>query len=149
MKEPKFRPYRESDLPLLHQMDCSCFPPGIAYSLEELGAFIRHPGAFTLVAEIRGEIIGFIVAHREKEHLGHIVTLDIPVEWRRRQIGTLLMNKAEEWLERNACRMVYLEAAVDNHPAIRFYEKRDYQSCQRVEGYYSDGTAALILAKTL
>ena len=153
MKDITLRPYRESDLSLLHQIDCSCFPRGISYSLEELGGFIRRRGSFTLVAETsrnnKEQIIGFVVAHREESGLGHIVTLDILAAWRRRQIGTLLMNRAEEWLGRNFCRLVYLEAAENNRPALRFYQKHGYRSCQRVEGYYSDGTAAQVMSKEL
>ena len=153
MKGITLRPYRISDLSLLHQIDSSCFPRGISYSLEELGGFIRRRGAFTLVADTssdnKEQIIGFVVAHRGESGLGHIVTLDILAAWRRRQIGTLLMNGAEKWLGRNSCRMVYLEVAENNLPALRFYQKHGYRSCQRVEEYYSDGTAAQVMSKAL
>src|SRR5437867_1438334 len=39
----RVRPYRRSDLPKLHEIDQTCFPPGISYSRDELGRFI-HPG---------------------------------------------------------------------------------------------------------
>ena len=116
MNELRLRPYREADLEDLHHIDGSCFPPGIAYSPEELRDFIGHPRAFTLVAECALKIIGFVVSQQESHHLGHIITLDILAGWRRRRLGTLLMDGAEEWLGAQGSRLVYLETAVGEPP---------------------------------
>ncbi len=148
MNELRLRPYREADLEDLHHIDGSCFPPGIAYSPEELRDFIGHPRAFTLVAECALKIIGFVVSQQESHHLGHIITLDILAGWRRRRLGTLLMDGAEEWLGAQGSRLVYLETAVENHPAIRFYQKLGYGTHHRLENYYADGSAAVVMAKT-
>ena len=147
MNELKLRPYREVDLEDLHYIDGLCFTPAIAYSREELRDFIGHPGAITLVAECNLKIIGFVVTHREPHHLGHIITLDILAEWRRRRVGTLLMDSAEERLRVHGPRIIYLETAVENHTAIRFYQKRGYGIHDRVENYYADGSAAAVMAK--
>lgn len=45
--------------------------------------------------------------------------------------------------------MIYLETAEDNLIAQRFYQARGYAKVQRVEGYYANGQAAWVMAKTL
>ena len=44
------RDFEPEDFETLWRMDQACFPAGIAYSKQELKAYIRHRGAFTLVA---------------------------------------------------------------------------------------------------
>jgi hypothetical protein len=56
----QLREFRRADLQLLHQIDQSCFPPGVAYSLTELERFICRPSAKTWVAEIDEGIVGFV-----------------------------------------------------------------------------------------
>ncbi len=50
-----------SDFPTLLRIDESSFPAGIAYDFSELSYFMQRAGAHTLVAELNGEIIGFIL----------------------------------------------------------------------------------------
>ena len=45
------RDFKTEDFELLWRMDQECFAPGIAYSKQELRAYIRNRGSFTLVAE--------------------------------------------------------------------------------------------------
>ena len=44
------RDFKTEDFELLWRMDQECFAPGIAYSKQELRAYIRNRGSFTLVA---------------------------------------------------------------------------------------------------
>ena len=59
------RDFKSDEFEALWQMDQECFPPGIAYSRPELKTYMRHRGAFTLVAEEADEhsLQGFLVAH--------------------------------------------------------------------------------------
>jgi ribosomal-protein-alanine N-acetyltransferase len=47
---PAIRDYHPDDFDTLWQLDQECFPPGIAYSRQELGTYIRNRATFTLVA---------------------------------------------------------------------------------------------------
>jgi len=146
------RQYRPGDFERLYKLDQACFEPALAYSRTELRFYIRHPATFTLVAEPEdapAEIVGFVVGHRRRGAVGHIITLDVDSNARRQGIGTLLMDTAEQRLAQSGCNAVTLETAVDNRPGISFYLRRDYSLVRTVRGYYANGVDALEMQKEL
>jgi ribosomal-protein-alanine N-acetyltransferase len=143
------RDFRPSDLARLAQIDQACFPPGIAYPRQELKRFIDDRGARTWVAESDNEIVGFLIACRESRDAVHIVTIDVVESARRRGVGGALMETAEAWAAARRAKVIYLETAEDNSGAQRFYQARGYVRVEKVEGYYSNGQAAWVMAKSL
>lgn len=146
------RDYRTEDFQILYQIDQTCFPPGIAYSRLELTHYMKLRGAFTLVAETKRkspEIAGFIVAQRHPKGMGHIITIDTVKQFRRDGLGTFLMNAAEEQLKQVGCDAIFLEVAVDNMPAIRFYKKLGYFVLKTLPRYYPNKLDAFLMAKRL
>lgn len=158
------RDYRAADFELLWSIDQWCFAPGIAYSRRELGIYIGHPRSFTLVAEMaaRGSvkpaegfnpndrtIVGFLVAHAERNRLGHVITIDVLPAARRAGVGSTLMQAAEERLRSVSCQSVYLETAADNTAALAFYKRHGYFLVKTIPGYYANGLDALVLEKEL
>jgi len=134
---------------VLWRMDQECFPPGIAYSKLELRAYMRHRGAFTLVAteDQSGDIQGFIVAHAGIK--GHVVTIDVLKLARRTGVGSMLLGAAEDRLKRAGSKAVGLETAVDNTEALKFYKRHGYSVFRTWPRYYSNGVDALVLRKDL
>ncbi len=145
----RLRSFRPEDLQRLYEIDQACFAPGISYSLAELARFVGHRHSLTWVAEEAGEVVGFLVAHREPRRILHIVTIDVLEAWRRRGIGSLCMDAAEAWARDHNFRLMGLETAEDNLAAQRFYAARGYRKADRIEGYYSDGSAAWVMVKEL
>jgi len=145
----RLRAFRADDLETLYKIDQACFPPGIAYPREELNGFISQRRSRTWVAEESGETIGFLIAERQAQNVAHIVTIDVVDRWRRRRVGTLLMDAAELWAQEQKLLFVYLETEENNTAAQRFYEARGYRKVDRVENYYADGTSAWVMLKWL
>jgi ribosomal-protein-alanine N-acetyltransferase len=145
----RLRPFRPDDLPTLYAIDQACFVPGISYTRAELADFIGHRHSQTWVAEEDGKIAGFLIAHREPRKILHIVTIDVLKAWRRRKVGSLLMDAAEQWAHNNGLRMIGLETAQDNLVAQKFYLARGYLKIDEIENYYADGTAAWVMVKEL
>jgi ribosomal protein S18 acetylase RimI-like enzyme len=145
----RLRSYRRDDLNTLFEIDQACFPQGVSYAREELAGFISHPDSMTWVAEAGKAIVGFLVANREPKQVGHIITIDVVEPWRRRRVGSLLMDAAEHWARRLRLRFVYLETATDNLAARRFYRTRGYERVNQVDNYYQTGQAAWIMVKWL
>ncbi len=145
----QLRPYRPSDLQTLHEIDHACFPPGVSYSREELAHFVARRGSRTWVAEEGEAIIGFLIANRDSKEVGHIVTIDVVEPWRRRGVGSALMETCEAWAESEGVGFLYLETAEDNSAARAFYAGRGYAKLEKIPGYYEDGTAAWVMVKKL
>jgi ribosomal-protein-alanine N-acetyltransferase len=143
------RAFRSDDLETLYKIDRACFAAGISYPREELSGFIGQRRSRTWVAEESGEIVGFLIAERQAQKVAHIVTIDVVDRWRRRRVGSLLMDAAEHWAREQNLLLVYLETAENNTVAQRFYEARGYRKVDRVESYYSDGTSAWVMLRWL
>ena len=143
------RPFKPGDLQTLYEIDQSCFPPGISYSREEIARFIEARLSFTAVAEDGKETVGFVIVHRETRKVAHIVTIDVVVKLRRQGVGSVLMDAAENWAQKQKLEMIYLETAENNFVAQRFYQKRDYRKVEKLKRYYPDGTAAWVMVKWL
>ena len=111
--------------------------------------FITHRDSRTWVAEAGDDTIGFLIACRESEDIAHIVTIDVVASSRRQGVGRALMNAAEEWAAAERVKFLYLETAEDNVLAQRFYKARGYSEVDKIDGYYSNGAAAWVMAKTL
>ena len=143
------RAFRAGDLETLYKIDQACFPPGISYPREELSGFISQRRSRTWVAEESGETIGFLIAERQAQKVAHIVTIDVVDRWRRRRVGSLLMDAAEDWARAQQLLYVYLETEENNLAARGFYEARSYRKVGRAENYYSNGTSAWVMMKAL
>ncbi len=142
------RAYRKDDFDTLWRIDQECFRPGIAYSRFELGVYLRNANAFTLVAEDKKKIVGFITCHRRAK-LGHVITIDVREPARRFGTGTLLLTAGEDKLRDLGCRAVFLETAVDNVAALRFYEKHGYHILRTIPRYYLGEIDALTMTKKI
>jgi ribosomal-protein-alanine N-acetyltransferase len=148
----RLRAFEASDLPELQRLDARCFPPRIAYSRAELEFFILHPRSTTMVAELRGRIVGFCVVDWKLESgrkVGHFITIDVAPELRRHGLGRSLMQAGETSLAEMGCAAVALEVAINNIGALAFYEHLGYRQTGRIPGYYGDGSDALVLRKAL
>ncbi len=143
------RDVRSEDLETLYGIDQACFAPGISYSREALSEFIGNRRSRTWVAEEKGVVVGFLIAERQAHKAAHIVTIDVVESWRRRNVGSLLMDAAEDWAREHKLVLVCLEAAENNLPARGFYEARGYKKVDHVTNYYADGASALIMLKWL
>ena len=143
------RDFRPDDFDTLWRIDQECFPPGIAYSRQELTVYVRQRGAFTLVAvdAVGGTIAGFIVAYGGLA--GHIITIDVIAAARHAGVGSELLRAAEDRLRAGGSKAAELETAVDNAAALSFYKRHGYSVIRTWPRYYSNGVDALVLRKNL
>ena len=145
---PTLRLYRSSDLDDLYRIDQSCFPKGIAYGRTELKSYIQSDEAYCVVAEVTGEIGGFVISERSAQ-LAHIITLDVVAQHRRQSLGSLLLQSAEIEAASQGARLMYLETATTNKAAIALWKKHGYREVGTIENYYGKGLDAFEMQKLL
>jgi ribosomal-protein-alanine N-acetyltransferase len=148
----RLRSFQTRDLAGLHRLDQVCFPREIAYSRAELRYFLTHPKCSCWIAEQpEDKLAGFVIFERaSRQHpVGHIVTLDIdPVE-RRRGLGTLLMQTAEEQLKQEGTDVLSLEVAENNPAARQFYRSLGFEVRGRIAKYYGGKVDAEVMEKVI
>jgi ribosomal-protein-alanine N-acetyltransferase len=144
----RIRQFEKADFDTLWRIDQACFDPHLAYSRPELAFYMQRPGAFTLVAERNGGILGFVVAESRRK-TGHIITIDVIAKARLMGVGSDLLRAAEEKLVRAGAAAVALETPVNNEAAMRFYKRKGYFVEKTVAGYYSGVLDALVMTKDL
>jgi [ribosomal protein S18]-alanine N-acetyltransferase len=109
-----------------------------------------------LVAEIEGTVIGYVMCRIEYgfSHLrrlglarkGHIVSIAVKERHRGKGVGTMLMRASQDAMAEKTATESYLEVRVTNAEAIALYQRLGYLVSSRLEGYYKDGEAALVMA---
>lgn len=127
--------------------------------------FVEHAKEYTnafYVAEAeKGKIVGYVMPRIELGFSnfraiptfvkkGHIVSIAVLEEYRRKGIGTeLLKASMKSMKEYYGAEEVYLEVRVSNYPAISLYEKLGFKKIKVLRGYYADGEDAYLMATPL
>jgi ribosomal-protein-alanine N-acetyltransferase len=116
----------------------------------------NFPKAF-LVAEHEGRIIGYIMCRVETGKLytmpgvgrqGHIISIAVVPEMRRKGVGqSLMVNAMKALYEFYEVNEYYLEVRISNTPAINLYNKLGFKPVKTIKGYYLDGEDAYLMAK--
>ena len=142
-----------ADLRDLHALDQLCYPEEISYTMAEMRYYFARPGALTIIAQREaGELAGFAIAHpiRYGKHRGgHIITIDVASEMRRRGVGSLLMGAVEEQFQGRGVTLLRLEVAIDNFGAQQFYRHLGFATVSRLRGYYQGTLDAFVMEKPL
>jgi ribosomal-protein-alanine N-acetyltransferase len=144
------RPLTVTQLDECWRLDQRCFVDGEAYSRETFEYLLTAPESVSYRAVTQnGMMVGFIVGLIEPDHTGHITTLGVAPEHRRRRIAQRMMEKAEEGFRRRNVRVVRLEVRSVNTGAQQLYRNMGYVVTQRLPRYYSNGGDGLLMIKSL
>ncbi|HEY0323157.1 MAG TPA: N-acetyltransferase [Pyrinomonadaceae bacterium] len=144
------RPLTVAQLDECWRLDQRCFVDGEAYSRETFEYLLTAPESVSYRAVTpNGMMVGFIVGLIEPDHTGHITTLGVAPEHRRRRIAQRMMEKAEDVFRRRNVRVVRLEVRSVNTGAQKLYQNLGYIVTQRLPRYYSNGGDGLLMIKSL
>ena len=80
---------------------------------------------------------------------GHIVSIAVKEHHRGKGVGTMMMQTSQAAMIAKGATESYLEVRVTNTEAIALYQRLGYKVTGRLEGYYKDGEAALVMAAPL
>lgn len=139
------------DLETLYKIELECFGSE-AFTKTQLGYFLKSSGFVSLVAEVDGFPAGFIIGAVEQyknKIFGHIYSLDVSQEYRRKGVASRLLDKLERIFVRNKAEVCYLEVRVDNAAATELYKKHGYRVTETLKKYYPMGINGFRLKKDL
>jgi ribosomal-protein-alanine N-acetyltransferase len=118
----------------------------------------RHPETF-IVAEENGEVVGYIMCRIELGlsnfglsgiiKKGHIVSVAVLPQYRRKGVGKALIAEAMEGMRLYDVKQCFLEVRATNTPAINLYKKLGFQITRTIHGYYADGEDAYVMSREL
>jgi len=132
------------------RLDQRCFVDGEAYSRETFEYLLTAPESVSFrAATSNGAMVGFVIGLIEPDHTGHITTVGVAPEHRRRHLGQRLMAEVEKGFKKRGVRIVRLEVRSLNVPAQKLYQHLGYAITQRLPKYYSNGGDGLLMLKSL
>ena len=112
------------------------FIPAREATVDRYGAGKQHgleaTDAITLVAELEGEIVGFVDARLDRSHdpmhrdlvYCHMVEIAVSTRHQSRGVGAQLLQAAEDWGRGKGAEFASLEYLVSNTGAADFYQRR-------------------------
>ena len=144
------RPMTSAHLDECWRLDQLCFVDGEAYSRETFEYLLSSNDSVSYRAVTNdGVMVGFIVGLVEPDATGHVTTLGVSPEHRRRGIANRMMAKVEDGFRRRDVRIVRLEVRSVNAGAQALYRALGYAVTQRLPRYYSNGGDGLLMIKAL
>jgi ribosomal-protein-alanine N-acetyltransferase len=145
------------DLQSVTHINYVCLPENYTnYFFIEL--YQRFPETF-MVAEENGDVIGYIMCRIEVGlssfgfgglmKKGHIVSVAVLPQYRRKGVGEALINEAIKGMQLYNAKQCFLEVRVTNAAAISLYKKLGFEVTRTIHGYYADGEDAYLMSKKL
>ena len=133
----RIRPAAEADLPELVELLRQLFEleqdfePDASKQQAGLSLMLESPFAELLIAECGGRVAGFCgvqlqISTAMGSYAAQIEDLVLHPEFRRRGIGSRLLDAAGAWAKQRGARRLQLNCDDQNLPAMRFYEARNW-----------------------
>jgi ribosomal-protein-alanine N-acetyltransferase len=151
------RKFTPDDLQAVMQINRYCLPENyMDFFFMDLHQ--RFPETF-IVAEENGKIVGYIMCRVEVGlasfglggliRKGHVVSIAVLPQGRRKGVAQALMNRAMEGMRDYKAKLCYLEVRVTNDPGVALYKKLGFEVSKTIHGYYSDNEDAYVMTKKL
>ena len=153
----KLRKFEPDDLQDVMHINRICLPENYT-DMFFMDLHERFPEAF-IVAEEDHEIVGYIMCRVEVGlssfglggliRKGHVVSIAVMPQARRRGVATALLNAAISSVCNYKAKQIYLEVRVTNDAGVNLYKKLGMDVMRTIPGYYSDGEDAYMMSKKL
>lgn len=147
----EIRPLTEKHLKEVLKLNLRCFKAGENYTKYTFSYLLSEPNCLSYrIVTPSDQMVGFIfiMTHDEKA-AGHITTIGVAPEHRRRGVAHKLLRHAEAALRKRDFNTVMLEVRVGNIAAQSLYREFDYAVVQRLVKYYNNGEDGFLMIKSL
>ena len=135
----------------LDSLDRRCFTNGDSYTRHTLEFLLNEPNslAYRVVSPKSRMMVAFVIAMHESDGTGHITTIGVAPEHRRRGLAFLLLEHAENAFRLRNVRMMRLEVRTNNLGAQELYARAGYSIAQKMNHYYANGGDGYLMVKSL
>ena len=146
MSEFEVRVASQGDLESIYLIEDESFAKPYPHDL--IAKLLRDcPDTFLVVGHSPGGIVGYCVAC-EDGRSAHLISIGVLQEYRRRGVGTALIQGLLRNLNPRVNEML-LEVKSENMDAVRLYEKLGFKQVEVIDGYYQDGSTAVKMVLNL
>jgi [ribosomal protein S18]-alanine N-acetyltransferase len=146
----EIRPLTVKHLKEVLRLNIRCFKKGENYTKHTFNYLLNLPNGLSYrIITAEKDIVGFIFVSVSSEGVGHITTIGVAPEHRRRGLAVRLLQHAENALLDRGINTVVLEVRVGNVSAQNLYRACGYAITQRVPKYYTNGEDCFIMVKPL
>ncbi|NHI93564.1 MAG: ribosomal-protein-alanine N-acetyltransferase [Candidatus Lokiarchaeota archaeon] len=136
----KIRPAKKDDLEVLISIEKISFDH--PYSDDLMKFIVHNRNAINLIAETENEIIGYVFAILKSDREGHVISIAIKPNFRKKGVGSHLINEIIRILEDNKATKLVLEVRTTNKMAIEFYERIGFKITTKLNKYYDNNEDA-------
>ena len=151
------RKFVPDDLQSVMQINRVCLPENYT-DFFFVNLHQRFPETF-ISAEEGGKVTGYIMCRIEVglsnygfgglTRKGHVVSIAVMPQSRRKGIAQALINRALKGMEYYKAKQCFLEVRVTNEFGVILYKKLGFEVTRTINGYYSDGEDAYVMTKRL
>lgn len=147
----EIRPLTDKQLKEVLMLNLRCFKAGENYTKHTFAYLLDEPNSLSYRAVTpTGQMAAFVFVMTSREDgTGHITTIGVAPEHRRRGLANKLMLHAEDALRLRGINVVMLEVRVSNRAAQNLYRAFDYAIVQRLPKYYNNGEDGFLMVKSL
>jgi len=130
-------------------LNLRCFYQGENYTKETFKHLLTEPDILSYqIRTAENQMVGFVFIAVHNEKIGHITTIGVAPEHRKRGLAKLLLQQAEKALKVRDFDSVVLEVRVSNYIAQNLYHRLDYNIIQKLENYYTNSEDAYMMSKS-
>jgi len=136
------RRFAFDDLDRILEIERRAFPKSPYDTATFLNLYWLYPETFWVYVHKnhgwgKGRIFGYLVFSQD----GHIISIAVDPEWRRKGIGKLLLDRA---MNHPRIRKVRAEVRMSNKGAQAFYERLGFRITGVIPNYYGDEDALVV-----
>jgi ribosomal-protein-alanine N-acetyltransferase len=153
----RLRKFTMDDLGSVTKINQICLPENYT-DIFFVDLYRRYPETF-IVAEEKGQVVGYIMCRIEVGlsnlgfsgilKKGHVVSVAVLPDYRRKGMGKALMLRAMEGMKQYSAKQCYLEVRITNQEAITLYKQMGLEITRTIHGYYADGEDAFVMTADL
>ena len=143
-------PLTRRNLKEVLKLNSRCFRNGENYTKHTFSYLLNDPKTLCYrVVTADGEMAAFVFVMMNPDGAGHITTIGVAPEHRRRGLAKMLLGFLEHILPQKGVSTIVLEVRVGNIAAQQLYLDSGFTCVQRVSKYYTDGEDGYLMMRSL